>query len=147
MITNSNSPPPRHWNIGVPGQVVLVFQGGGALGAYQAGVYHAMHEAAIEPNWIIGTSIGAINGALTVGNRREDRVAALKAFWRQLTTRPSRLFDHADAITNAARGDIAADLRLAARACDKFASLRFEVAEIAAKGRVQQPCLLAVGSR
>lgn len=42
-------------------------------------------------------------------------------------------FDHADAITNAARRDVAADLRLAARACDKFAGLRFEVAEIAAK--------------
>src|SRR5262245_27568379 len=42
-------------------RVVLVFQGGGALGAYQAGVYHALHEAGIEPDWIIGTSIGAIN--------------------------------------------------------------------------------------
>lgn len=89
MTTNSNSAPPRHWNVGVPGQVVLVFQGGGALGAYQAGVYQAMHEAAIEPNWLVGTSIGAINAALIVGNRREDRVAALQAFWQQLTTRPS----------------------------------------------------------
>ncbi|HKN08385.1 MAG TPA: patatin-like phospholipase family protein, partial [Pseudomonadota bacterium] len=41
-------------------QVILVFQGGGALGAYQAGVYQALHESAIEPDWIIGTSIGAI---------------------------------------------------------------------------------------
>src|SRR5215471_16541641 len=41
-------------------QIVLVFQGGGALGAYQAGVYQALHEAGIEPDWIIGTSIGAI---------------------------------------------------------------------------------------
>src|SRR6516165_2751633 len=47
-----------------PGQIVLVFQGGGALGAYQAGVYQALHEAGIEPDWIIGTSIGAINGSL-----------------------------------------------------------------------------------
>jgi hypothetical protein len=45
----------------LPGQVVLVFQGGGALGSYQAGVYQALHEADIEPDWIIGTSIGAIN--------------------------------------------------------------------------------------
>ena len=45
------------------GQIVLVFQGGGALGAYQAGVYQALHEAGIEPDWIIGTSIGAINAA------------------------------------------------------------------------------------
>jgi NTE family protein len=42
-----------------PGQIVLVLQGGGALGSYQAGVYQAMHEAGIEPDWIVGTSIGA----------------------------------------------------------------------------------------
>ncbi len=46
------------------GQVVLVLQGGGALGAYQGGVYQALHEAGVEPDWIIGTSIGAINAAL-----------------------------------------------------------------------------------
>ena len=50
------------------GQIVLVFQGGGALGAYQAGVYQALHEAGIEPDWIIGTSIGAINARLIAGN-------------------------------------------------------------------------------
>lgn len=44
----------------LPGQVVLVMQGGGALGAFQAGVYEAMHEAGIEPEWMAGTSIGAI---------------------------------------------------------------------------------------
>ena len=47
---------------------MLVFQGGGALGAYQAGVYQALHEAGIEPDWIIGTSIGAINASLIAGN-------------------------------------------------------------------------------
>ena len=52
----------------LPGQVVLVFQGGGALGAYQGGVYQAMHEAGIEPDWVVGTSIGAINGAIIAGN-------------------------------------------------------------------------------
>lgn len=46
------------------GQVVLVLQGGGALGAYQGGVYQALHEAGIEPDWIIGTSIGAINASV-----------------------------------------------------------------------------------
>ncbi len=51
-----------------PGQIVLVLQGGGALGAYQVGVYQAMHEAGIEPDWVIGTSIGAINAALIAGN-------------------------------------------------------------------------------
>ena len=59
---------PRPGRHGLPGQVVLVLQGGGALGAYQGGVYQAMHEAGIEPDWVIGTSIGAINAALIAGN-------------------------------------------------------------------------------
>ena len=50
------------------GQVVLVLQGGGALGAYQVGVYQALHEAGVEPDWIIGTSIGAINASIIAGN-------------------------------------------------------------------------------
>src|SRR5262245_21372684 len=56
----------------LPGRVVLVLQGGGALGSYQAGVYQALHEAGIEPDWIIGTSIGAINASLIAGNPIED---------------------------------------------------------------------------
>jgi NTE family protein len=67
-----------------PGQIVLVFQGGGALGAYQVGVYRAMHEAGIEPDWIIGTSIGAINAALIAGNTPDNRLAALDAFWKRV---------------------------------------------------------------
>lgn len=63
------------------GQVVLVFQGGGALGAYQAGVYQAISEAGIEPDWVIGTSIGAINAALIAGNAPENRLARLREFW------------------------------------------------------------------
>jgi NTE family protein len=66
---------------GLPGQVVLVLQGGGALGAYQIGVYQALHEAGIEPDWVIGTSIGAINGAIIAGNPPERRLARLEAFW------------------------------------------------------------------
>ena len=46
------------------GQIVLVFQGGGALGAYQAGVYQALQEAGLDPDWVSGVSIGAINGAI-----------------------------------------------------------------------------------
>src|SRR5207245_874460 len=65
-------------------QVVLVFQGGGALGAYQAGVYQALHEAGIEPDWIIGTSIGAINASLIAGNEVQDRLARLEEFWRRM---------------------------------------------------------------
>ena len=62
-------------------QVVLVLQGGGALGAYQAGVYQALSEGGIEPDWVIGTSIGAINGALIAGNEPKKRVARLQEFW------------------------------------------------------------------
>jgi len=72
-------------------QTVLVFQGGGALGAYQAGVYQALTEAGIEPDWVIGTSIGAINGTLIVGNKPGQRLARLQEFWGRLGHRD--LFD------------------------------------------------------
>src|SRR5436190_7790308 len=65
----------------LPGQAVLVLQGGGALGAYQVGVFQAMHEAGIEPDWVIGTSIGAINGAIIAGNPPAERMRRLDAFW------------------------------------------------------------------
>jgi len=63
------------------GQIVLVLQGGGALGAYQVGVYEALHDAGIEPDWVIGTSIGAINAALIAGNARDERIDRLNEFW------------------------------------------------------------------
>src|SRR5262245_59938127 len=65
-------------------QTVLVFQGGGALGAYQAGVYQALHEMEVEPDWIIGTSIGAINASLIAGNEPENRLERLQEFWRRM---------------------------------------------------------------
>src|SRR5690349_3893347 len=68
----------------LPGQVVLVLQGGGALGAYHVGVYEAMHDAGIEPDWVIGTSIGAINASLIAGNSVEHRLDRLNAFWAQM---------------------------------------------------------------
>lgn len=68
----------------LPGQVVLVLQGGGALGSYQVGVYQALHEAGIEPDWIIGTSIGAINASLIAGNAPEHRLARLREFWKRM---------------------------------------------------------------
>ncbi len=70
------------------GQVVLVFEGGGALGAYQVGVYEALHDAGIEPDWVIGTSIGAINAAIIAGNRPEDRIERLNAFWKLVQANP-----------------------------------------------------------
>ncbi|MGB3021287.1 MAG: patatin-like phospholipase family protein [Methyloceanibacter sp.] len=66
------------------GQVVLVLQGGGALGAYQGGVYQALHEAGIEPDWLIGTSIGAINASIIAGNKPEHRLEKLQEFWRRV---------------------------------------------------------------
>ena len=83
-----NSPHPRierevaaHTGSNFAGQTVLVLQGGGALGAYQVGVYEALHEAGIEPQWVIGTSIGAINGAIIAGNPPAERMEKLDAFW------------------------------------------------------------------
>jgi NTE family protein len=61
--------------------IALVLQGGGALGAYQAGVYERLLEADIEPTWLAGISIGAINSAIIAGNAREHRVARLREFW------------------------------------------------------------------
>ena len=72
----------------VQGQVVLVLQGGGALGAYQVGVYQALHEAGLEPDWVIGTSIGAINGGLIAGNRLDERLARLDEFWDKVRLPP-----------------------------------------------------------
>src|SRR6476619_1766820 len=65
--------------------VALVLQGGGALGAYQAGVYEALAEAGIHPNWVAGISIGAINAAIIVGNPPNSRVDRLREFWTQVT--------------------------------------------------------------
>jgi NTE family protein len=62
-------------------RVVLVLQGGGALGAYQAGVYEGLAEAGYEPDWIAGVSIGAINAALIAGNPAAERVTRLSEFW------------------------------------------------------------------
>ena len=74
------------------GQIVLVLQGGGALGAYQAGVYQGLSEAGIEPDWVIGTSIGAINAALIAGNKPADRMTRLHEFWDRLRS-PSGFAD------------------------------------------------------
>src|SRR5580692_4629893 len=71
----------------LPGQIVLVMQGGGAPGCYQAGAYQALHEAGIEPDWVVGTSIGAINGAIIAGNQVSERVEELQEFWARLDTR------------------------------------------------------------
>jgi NTE family protein len=66
--------------------IALLLQGGGALGAYQAGVYEALAEAGIHPDWVAGISIGAINAAIIAGNPPESRVDRLRDFWTQVTS-------------------------------------------------------------
>ncbi len=70
-------------------RVALVLQGGGALGAYQAGVYQALEEHGFTPDWVAGTSIGAINSTLIAGNAPDQRLARLEDFWRGVS-RPER---------------------------------------------------------
>jgi NTE family protein len=86
--------------------VALVLQGGGALGAYQAGVYEALSEAGIHPDWIAGISIGAINAAIIAGNPPNSRVNRLREFWTQATADGLWPF-LGDAKLGLARGDAA----------------------------------------
>jgi NTE family protein len=69
-------------------RIALVLQGGGALGAYQAGVYQALAEANLHPDWVAGISIGAVNAALVAGNPPEKRVARLREFWETVSAAP-----------------------------------------------------------
>jgi NTE family protein len=88
-MANPNKPKFLHlseqW--GKHDHTVLVLQGGGALGAYQAGVYEGLAEAGIAPDWVAGVSIGAINAALIAGNLPENRVARLREFWERVSSR------------------------------------------------------------
>src|SRR6202023_3217740 len=121
--------------------IALLLQGGGALGAYQAGVYEAFAEADLHPDWIAGISIGAINGALIAGNAPELRVDKLRAFWERVTAKPvcdwgERLFP---AKSDAARqwlNQISANLALAAGA-PGFFTPRFPVAWLHAPGTIE----------
>ncbi|HZZ32133.1 MAG TPA: patatin-like phospholipase family protein, partial [Phenylobacterium sp.] len=67
-------------------QDVLVLQGGGALGSYQAGVYEALSQAGTEPQWLAGISIGAINAAIIAGNAPDKRLERLQDFWTSVTS-------------------------------------------------------------
>jgi len=76
---NPADPPP-------PEERVLVLQGGGALGSYQAGVFEALDQAGFCPGWIAGISIGAINAALIAGNAPERRLERLHSFWERVSS-------------------------------------------------------------
>jgi NTE family protein len=91
--------------------IALLLQGGGALGAYQGGVYEALAEAHLEPGWVAGISIGAMNAALIAGNAPEARVGKLREFWRRITQ--GALWDGAGPLgmaPAAIRGDLARSL-------------------------------------
>jgi NTE family protein len=98
------------------GQVVLVLQGGGALGAYQVGVYQALHEAGVEPDWVIGTSIGAINGAIIAGNEPAKRLDKLTQFWDKVQ---GKRFGDLAALWPALNGTLA-NLNIYTRGIDGF---------------------------
>jgi len=82
MTDNSNPAPAR---TPAKAQRVLVLQGGGALGSYQAGAYQALCHHDFEPEWIAGISIGAVNAAIIAGNPPEKRVERLKEFWEMVS--------------------------------------------------------------
>ena len=69
-------------------RIALLLQGGGALGSYQGGVYQALAEADLHPDWVAGISIGAINSALIAGNPPERRVERLREFWETVSNSP-----------------------------------------------------------
>src|SRR5262249_27932662 len=69
-------------------QIVLLLQGGGALGSYQAGLYQALAEADLHPNWVAGISIGAITAAIIAGNAPDERVTRLREFWEAVSASP-----------------------------------------------------------
>jgi NTE family protein len=69
-------------------RIALILQGGGALGAYQAGVYQALAEANLHPDWVAGISIGAINSALIAGNQPKKRIQRLRTFWETVSAPP-----------------------------------------------------------
>jgi NTE family protein len=67
---------------------VLLLQGGGALGSYQAGAYQALSEANLQPDWVAGISSGAVNAALIAGNVPEKRIEKLREFWEAVSAPP-----------------------------------------------------------
>ena len=85
----------RHQTRAAGRKKILLLQGGGALGAYQGGVYEELAANKIEPDWVAGISIGAINAAIIAGNPPEARIEKLKSFWKFRLRKPARLADRA----------------------------------------------------
>src|SRR3954462_10727846 len=81
----TDTPHPLSASTPAQAQRVLVLQGGGALGSYQAGAYQALCHHDFEPEWVAGISIGAVNAAIIAGNALENRVERLKQFWEMVS--------------------------------------------------------------
>ena len=114
----------------------LVLQGGGALGAYQAGVYEALATAGEFPDWIAGISIGAVNAALIAGNAPADRVAALRAFWDKVSAQLAFPAPAPDGLLRRWFNDTAAGLA-ATFGIPGFFTPRFPPAPFAASGSLE----------
>jgi NTE family protein len=93
----NNLTQPNHLELPAYDEIGLVLQGGGALGSYQAGVYEGLAEVGVEPTWISGISIGALNTAIIAGNAPGDRVEALRGFWNTIC-QPADMFGHVGAL-------------------------------------------------
>ena len=90
--------------------IALLLQGGGALGAYQAGVYQALAEADLHPDWVAGISIGAINAAIIAGNPPASRVDKLREFWDLVSSPQMQWLGHSLLAPTAAQRQQSADL-------------------------------------
>ena len=109
-MTKESDAPPRPVRNRPPFEcIALVLQGGGALGAYQAGVYQALDEADLDPDWISGISIGAFNSAIIAGNPHGARVQKLREFWESIT-QPYLDWKPPTALQAAAAAQVAASL-------------------------------------
>ena len=114
--------PTTAWQPAEGARLALVLQGGGALGAYQAGVYEALHEADLEPDWVCGVSIGAINCAIIAGNTRDNRLERLRAFWERITATANPLATLTALLPPWADGD---EMRKARNAASANSTLTF----------------------
>jgi NTE family protein len=114
---------------------ILVLQGGGALGAYQAGVYQELHAAACSPNWVAGISIGAINAALIAGNPAHLRLERLREFWELLSSSGQTPATQAESLRETLN-DVSA-LQVAIFGVPGFFAPRFPPAPLRLRGTVE----------
>jgi NTE family protein len=118
-----------------PETEVLVLQGGGALGAYQAGAYEALFASGRRNAWVAGVSIGAINAALIAGNRPEARVERLRAFWDLVSSGTAGLYVVADMMPRGIHNELSASAAMA-QGVPGFFKPRFPPAAVMPKGSV-----------